>query len=83
MNRWLDLIERLGLVILTFGVVIYILLASKFWVSDFQFYFFKAGDYMTFIYISLGILVFSWVLKKLLVWEIHSALGPKRRRRRH
>ena len=82
MKRWLDLIERVGLVLLTFGVVIYILLASKFWALDFQLYFFRAGDWKSLIYLSIGLLVFSYVLKKLLSWEIHMALGPKRRRRR-
>jgi len=82
MNRLLDLIEKVGLVILTLGIVIYVLLASKFWAADLQFFFFKVGDYQTFIFISIGLLVFTYVMKKLLVWEIHSALGLRRRKRR-
>lgn len=82
MNRIFDLIEKLGLVFLTLGIVTFVLLASKFWAADTQLFFFLVGDYQAFILLSIGLLVFGYVMKKLLVWEIHSALGPKKRRRR-
>lgn len=82
MNKWFDLIEKLALVTITLGIVAYLLLATKFWAADLQFYFFKAGDFGNFIIIGATIFVLSWILKKFLLWEIHSALGPKKRRRK-
>ena len=81
MHKWVDLAEKLGLVILSFGIVIFVLLYSKFWAADQQLWFLRAGDYQTVVAISIGVLALSWVLKKLLVWEVHSALRPKMRRR--
>ncbi len=82
MKRLVDLSIKLGLVLLAFGVVIYVLIASKFWASDTQLWFLLAGDYQTVIIISIGVIAFGWVMKKLLQWEVRSALLPKRRRNR-
>ncbi|MBI2598462.1 MAG: hypothetical protein HYW50_04670 [Candidatus Diapherotrites archaeon] len=82
MNKWLDLIEKLGLVLLTLGIVMFILLSTKLWASEQQIWFLRAGDYQSVIFISIGLFAFGWALKKLLVWEIHSALGPHRRHKK-
>ncbi|AJF59589.1 MAG: hypothetical protein J4224_02350 [Candidatus Diapherotrites archaeon] len=79
MNRWLDAIIRIGLVVLTIGIVVYALIASKFWAFDQQLWFFRVGDYQTVIIISIGVIVFGLILKGFLHWEIHAALFPKRR----
>ena len=82
MNRLLDLTIKLGLVFLTLGIVIYALLASKFWAAETQVWFLQAGDYQTVILISAGVIAFGWTLKQLLHWEIHATLFPKKRRKR-
>lgn len=79
MKRLGDFSIKLALVLFTFGIVIYALIASKFWASDTQLWFLLAGDYQTVIIISIGVFVFGWVLKQLLHWEIHAMLLKKRR----
>ena len=81
MKKWLDLLEKVGLAIFTFGIVIYLLIAAKFWVADLQFWFFRAGDYRAFVLLSIGIFVFSEVLKRFLKWEIHNTLAARRHKR--
>ena len=63
----------------TFFIVIYVLIESKFISNDLLREYVLLGDVQTVIIVSLGVLVLSWVLKKLLVWEIHATLGGKNR----
>ncbi len=79
MNRIIDSSIRIGLVLLSIGIVAYVLIASKFWATDQQLWFLRAGDYQSVIFISIAIIAFGWLMKKLLLWEVHNSLGPKRR----
>ena len=69
MKGALDTIFKISLALLTFLIVVYVLIESKFVSNDIQ----------TIIFVMVGMLVLSWVLKKLLVWEIHATLGGKKR----
>ena len=79
MKNTLDTISKISLALLTFFVVIYVLIESKFISNDLLREYVLLGDVQTVIIVSLGVLVLSWVLKKLLVWEIRATLGEKNR----
>ena len=79
MKGALDTIFKISLALLTFLIVIYALIESKFVSNDILKEFTLLGDIQTIIFVMLGMLVLSWVLKKLLVWEIHATLGGKKR----
>ena len=81
MKNTLDTISKISLALLTFFIVIYVLIESKFISNDLLREYVLLGDVQTVIIVSLGVLVLSWVLKKLLVWEIHATLGGKRARK--
>ena len=81
MKNALDTIFKISLVLLTFFIVIYVLIESKFISNDILKEYVLLGDLQTVIFILVGGLVLSWVLKKLLVWEIHATLGGKRARK--
>lgn len=77
MKGALDTIFKISLVLLTFFIVIYALIESKFVSNNILKEFTLLGDLQTVIFVSVGLLVFTWILKKLLVWEIHANLGKK------
>ena len=81
MDRALDLMWKISLVLLTFFIVVYVLIASKFIAGDIQREYILLGDVQTVIIITAGVFVLGLVLKKLLVWEIHTTLGGKRRKK--
>ena len=79
MKGALDTIFKISLALLTFLIVVYVLIESKFVSNDILKEFTLLGDIQTIIFVMVGMLVLSWVLKKLLVWEIHATLGGKKR----
>jgi len=82
MKSALDVIFKIFLALLTLFIVIYALIESKFVSTSILKEYILLGDVQTIIFILVGGLVLSWILKKLLVWEIHSTLGGKRPERR-
>ena len=79
MKGALDTLFKISLALLTFLIVIYVLIESKFISNDILKEFVLLGDLQTVIFVMVGTLVLSLVLKKLLVWEIHATLGGRKR----
>ena len=82
MKRALDTIFNILLALLTFFIVVYAIIESKFVSTSILKEYTLLGDLQTIIIVSAGLFVLSWILKKLLVWEIHATLGGKRPERR-
>ena len=62
-------IERIFLFLLAFGVVVYLLISTGAWASEFKRWFWFTGDWTMYIYITLLLFVFSYVLRKLLIFQ--------------
>lgn len=78
MGKWLYLLEKILLVAFTVAVVVYILLVFNFWADDWRQFFLGSGNIEWFIYVSLFLFVLTYILRRLLKWEIRSALGRRR-----
>ncbi|MCX8158118.1 MAG: hypothetical protein N3D73_00440 [Candidatus Diapherotrites archaeon] len=74
----LEITEKLLLISVAFLLVVIILLRMHTVLGEIRLDLLKSGDYEWLLYITLFGLIITWLLKKLLVWEIHATLGnPK------
>lgn len=79
-REWLDLMEKLFLVLVAIALVAYILLLLNFWATEWRGFFFSEGNLEMIVYISLFLFVLTYLFKRLLVWEVHMSLGKGRKR---
>ena len=70
MNRIIDSAIRIGLVLLSIGIVIYVLIASKFFAADQQLWFLRAGDYQSVIFISIAVIAATSVYGLFVIKEM-------------
>ncbi len=82
LRKWLDLAEKLFIVLVAVALVAYILMLLNFWAADWRTLFFSEGNLEMIIYISLFLFVLTYLFKRLLIWEVHLSLGKGKRRRK-
>lgn len=80
--RILEMTEKLLLIAFAFFLVAIIALRMNIVLGEIRGSLFSSGNFEWLIYITLFGLIITWLLKKLLVWEIHMTLGKPRKRRR-
>ena len=80
MHRAVILLEKLALVIITLAVAAYFLLLINEAIFDYRGILFRTGDVYNYLLIGGFMLLLSYVIKKLLLWQVHAAFGRRRRR---
>ena len=85
-TRLLSITEKILIVLVAFGVVVYARVAWMEWSEDFTKPFLMTGNYLELIFIFLAGMIIATVLTKLLQFEIRSLTKPRQikfyRRRR-
>ena len=81
--RILEITEKLLLIAFAFFLVAIIALRLNIVLGEVRGGLFSSGNFEWLIYVTVFGLMITWLLKKLLVWEIRLTLGkPAKRRRR-
>lgn len=80
MKEMLGLLEKLFILLLGLGIVVYVILAFNIWADPLKSFFTLTGNIENFIYISVFLFVLTYVLRKLLLWEVHLLFRQKGRR---
>ena len=70
---------RIIIFLVTFGIVVYLLIASKIWSGDLNIYFIRTGRWGELIFVALVVYIISQVLERLLRWEFRLQTRGKRR----
>jgi len=72
---WLDLAEKLLLVLLALGVVVWFLFRLEVWADYFRRYFLLTGDVTSLLYLFVGLLVLKKIFEWLLKWHVRATFA--------
>ena len=72
---WLDLAEKLLLVLLALGVVVWFLFRLEVWADYFRRYFLLTGDVTSLLYLFVGLLVLKTIFEWLLKWHVRATFA--------